>query len=183
MNPSYRSNDVVIYPSRKRLILMAAGSAVFLTIIWFYSPHKNDDLMLTVHGWIATILGLPLFTLTLMIAVWRLANLEPVLVADGQGLTLNGTFFGPGRLGWNEISGLHIRVVRKQRMLGVDLHEPDKVLARMPAVVRWLARMNISIAGSAFYLPAAIVHYPLEDLVAELEERRAAFDMQYRNAA
>ena len=133
--------------------------------------------------WIAVILGLPFFSLGLLICVWRIANPQPVLVADDQGMTLYGTFIGPGRLAWNEIAALRICVIRKQRMLGVDLSDPSKVLARMTKPVRWLARINTSVAGSAFYLPQAMTQQPLEELIAELEQRRAAFESQYRTAA
>ena len=162
-------DEVVFFPSRKRLALLAAAALVFAasgaliaaeeTISWF-------------GRFIGAYLGLALFAFCGLYAGLRLARPLPSLVIGREGLLENASPVGAGLLRWSEIAEVKIGSFLNRRFLTVVPRDVEAVLQRQGRVRQRLLRIALRLAGSPFSVPESALPVKLEEVMVHINARR-----------
>lgn len=156
---------VEIYPSRGKLLLLLVGSLAFTAGSgWLLTrPSLRDQ--------IYAIAGLALFGLGTVHFIRKLLRPQPALRLDSEGMTDASNVAAAGRIAWSEIRGVYITTVKRQRSLAIDLHEPELLLARLPAPRRALLNANRGLTGAAVNIPESALSMKLEQVIEEMAKR------------
>ncbi len=85
--------DIVIFPSRKKLVLMAVGAFVFIAIGVFIIRKPETFWIVRVLG---GYLGVAFFGICLGYAIFRLIKPKPSLVINDEGVFDNASAVGAG---------------------------------------------------------------------------------------
>jgi hypothetical protein len=167
----YRSlmtpDSIVIYHSRKKLLLVAAGSAMFVALgVFILATGKVDDR-------IVGIACIGLFGLGLLAAIWLLVRRAPALIIHYSGILIDTTRRSKGILHWDEIAGIYIATVTgqrgKQRFLSIIPKDLDAYLSRQSAFQARLAKINISLVGAPINISASTLPMTLEELIQNIQ--------------
>jgi hypothetical protein len=166
-------DDLVIYPGKGKMLLIAAGSLMFVVLSWFL-PATRDRVPLP-RGFIVFIAyaGMVFFGLCLVYALYRLLSPKPAVIISRAGIFDNASASGAGMLSWEEIAEVYPYDLMGQRMLGIVPRDAAAVMARLPPLKRILAKMNRGLAQAPFNIPQAGLPVPVEELLREIEARRA----------
>jgi hypothetical protein len=168
--PLLNPDSIVIYPSRKKLLLMAVGSAAFVGLGFFFlfsaDPYFSDWDVRAVG-----IASIAFFGLCLGFAVWRLARPSPALVIHSSGLFDHASALCAGFLPWDEISHLFVGKIKNQRFLGIAVKDVEGLLNRQTGWKAKLMRMNVRLAGSAVSIPANTLPISLEELIQKIQQK------------
>jgi hypothetical protein len=164
-------DDVVIFPGRKRLALLALGAVAFAAGGGFIVA---EDTMPWFARFIGGYLGMALFAFCLVYACFRLAKPLPSLVIGREGLLENAQAVGPGMLRWSEIADVKIQSFLNWRFLAIIPRDLEAVLQRQGRVKQWLMRMKLRLVESPFNVPESALPVKLEDVLAYINTRRGA---------
>jgi hypothetical protein len=155
--------DLVIFPSRWKLILVLLGAAGFIV--------ASAWLLTLDVGWMAgsrvvpaAVAGLGFFGLVFVYCVYRLVRWRPILVIDGEGIVEQSSLISVGRLRWDEVDHIVPYVFRGQPMLGIVPRDLPAVLAR----AGWVARMAMKANGPLGCAPINIAQVILPGTTEEL---------------
>lgn len=96
---------------------------------------------------------------------------SPILIIDDQGYLDRSNLAAPGRVEWSQVRRVSIYSVRGQRMLGVELVDPEAVLARLPPQRRRLLGLNPGLGFATFTIPEITLPFTLEKLIDIMRER------------
>ena len=162
-------DDIVIFPSKKKLALLAVGAFVFVAAgIFIITKPSIPWIIQLVGGY----LGVAFFGLCLGYAALRLLKPVPSLVISKDGLYENASALGAGMLRWSEIADVKIYSFMNQRFLGIVPHNLDKVLQRQGAVKQLLIRVNGGLVDSPFNIPENALPVTLEEILVHINARR-----------
>jgi len=158
-------NEVIIYPSRWKLLGYAAGSLVFVLfgVYAFVRGASLPFLVLTFY------VGVPLFGLLFAYAVYRLCVRRPLLIISDEGLFDNASAVGAGLLRWEEIAQVYRYEMAGQQFIGIVPADVEAVIARQPPLKRLMARVN---RGMPFNIPQIMLPMPVEELYLLILKRR-----------
>jgi hypothetical protein len=118
INQLMTPDAIVIYPSRKKLLLMVVGAAVFVGLGTFFLLSPDPEF----RDWdvrAAAIASVVFCGLCLAYAIWRLARPSPALVIHPSGLFDNASALSAGFLRWDEISRVYVAKIKNQRFLAI----------------------------------------------------------------
>lgn len=106
----YRSlmtpDAIVIYPSRGKLFLVAAGAAIFVALgAFILTDGKVEDR-------IVSIACVVFFGLCLLAVIWQLMRRAPALIIHYSGILYDTTGRSTGLLRWDEIAGIYIATMK-----------------------------------------------------------------------
>lgn len=155
MTPTIRNDeDVILYPSRWKMALLALGSLVFVLVgvlLWTVSGIPGGAFLraICIGGWL-------FFGYACVFATSRLLRPHPSLILDDRGVTDNASAVGAGLVRWDEITGVSMVEMGITRCLSVQVRDPEAVLARQPAVKRWVMRTNWSLGTSPVTIPGTL---------------------------
>lgn len=155
MTPTIRNDeDVILYPSRWKMALLALGSLVSVlmgVILWTISGTPGGAFLraICIGDWL-------FFGYACVFAAGRLLLPRPSLILDERGVTDNASAVGAGLVRWNEITGVEIVERGFTRYLTMQVRDPEGVLARHPAVKRWVMRANWSLGTSPVTIPGTL---------------------------
>ena len=161
---------IVIYPSRGKLLLLAAGAAAFVAIgIFMVTSAKAAD-----H--IPGMAVIAFFGLCLFVAVWQLVRRTPAIIIHYSGIFYDTSGRSPGFLRWEEISGVHIASMnvgsmRKQRYLSIVVKDLDAFLTRQSRMQTKLMKMNVAFMGAPLNISASTLPISLEELLQNIQQR------------
>lgn len=158
-----------VYPSKGKLVLLTAGSLVFVVGGSFIIRDASVPLILRVVGGYA---GIVFFGMCLAYGLYRLMRPVPMLVISQQGLFENASAVGAGWLKWSEIKDVKIYRFMSQRFLGIIPVDLNAVLGRMSAWKRVLMRTNTRLVEAPFNVPEATLPLSLEDLLVRINAFR-----------
>ena len=161
-------NEVVIYPKRLKLLGFAAGSLVFV-LFGLYVAVSPAPLPFVA---LVSYLGVPLFGLGFVYAVYRLCVPKPLLVISDEGLFDNASAVGAGMLRWEEIAELFQYEFAGQRFIGIVPVDVEAVVARQPRLKRAMAKLNGGMSPSPFNIPQLMLPMPVEELYLLILKRR-----------
>ncbi len=161
---------IVIYPSRKKLLLMAGGSGAFVALALFFILSSDPQLQ-DLETRIAGIAGVAFFGLCLLYAFWRLARPTPAVVIHTSGIFDNASGLSAGFLRWEEISRVRVASLKGQRFLAVDMKDVDALLSRQSGFKAKMMKMNVRLVGAAVNIPANTLPISLEELIQNIRQK------------
>ena len=97
----------------------------------------------------------------------------PGLVIDAEGLIDRSSGVAAGRVPWADIKGLTVHEVRGQPFLAVDVHDPQKYVARANPLMRPVVAMNMKLFGSPIQLSAVTLQIEFDELVDAVTQAHA----------
>lgn len=158
------SFEHVYYSSKKRLILMVLGSAVFVAgSAWLLviADRFNSPLLVRVVG----ILGMLFFGICLVSFIKAMCDKKVVIGIDSRGITDNSSGTSVGLIEWGDITGFGRASVASNKFLVIHVSDPQKYLARLNnPFVRNAAESNMKMIGSPITISSQILTCKLEEL-------------------
>jgi hypothetical protein len=163
---------VVIYPSRLRVGLLFAGSALFVAGgVWLLrNPIRGDEAM----GWLIGWASIVFFGAVALFALSRLVSRKPAITIDRSGITDNASGLSAGFIPWSDIADAQVIRFQQQKFLGVSLRNPKDYLAKASPLKRTLMKANSSLVGFVINIPQISLPVPLEELLGHIERFRRA---------
>ena len=157
---------IVVRTSRTRLLLLFAGATLFVA---------GGFWLCTIPGvrwlvWPVGVASVLFFGLCGGVALRRLFGHRIALLIDRRGIVDNASAAPAGRIGWNEISRIGVAELSGQRFVGIDVHHPEKLLARIPRPRRKILETNPAFLGYLVNLPETILGRPAAEMVELLQE-------------
>jgi hypothetical protein len=160
--PGAPDRRVVFYPSRPKQILMTVGAVVFVLLgVWLVTL---GEVFVVVAG-VASIL---FFGMCGVLLARMLLDPRPALVLDRDGLHDRASALAAGLIRWPEISRAATFTYRGQRMLGIDVHDPAALLARVTPVKRYVMRTNVRLVGPLVSIPQNVLPVDVDRVCAEM---------------
>jgi|SRR5580765_403438 len=158
----------VIYPSRKKLLLLTAGGVMFVVLGFFLLQSTDTEERL------AGIAGIVFFGFCALFGIWRLVRPTPAVILHPSGIFDNASALSAGFLHWDEISSVYVARIKNQRSLAIVLKDVDAFLSRQSGVKSKLMKMNVNLVGAAVNIPASTLPISLEELIQQIQQRRPA---------
>ena len=149
-------DERVIALSRRKLILMIAGTLLFVAAgVWFLVASDEGSLVTTlgrfVPPWFVHRLGAAAALFGLAGAGYGIAKSrdeKPGLILNSEGMVDNSSAVAAGFIPWSEVTDVDIFQIQSQRMLVVHVADPGKYVERGSALKRALNRANAGMCGS-----------------------------------
>lgn len=161
--PGYR---VELYPRRGRVALTAAGAVVFVLLgAWLLTFGE-------VRPVVAGAAAVLFFGIVAVLLARRSRDRSPALVIDRDGLHDNASALAAGLVPWGQITGIGTLEVWSQRMLAVQLVDPEPLLARLGPVRGRVARANLQRYGAAVHIPQNMLPITVDEVCAEIQRFR-----------
>jgi hypothetical protein len=168
MTPGSSGNpdELVIYPSRTKMLLVLLGSVAFVAAgVWIGTSNLwRGPAILEVF--LASYVGVPFFATCGIYAAYRLVRHRPALVIDRMGIIETSSALGAGRLSWDEVDHILLYKISGQPMLAIIPRELEVFLSRQHPVRRWLTTLNLRLG----YAPVNVSQVALRMKVAELAD-------------
>ncbi len=162
--------DIVIFPSRKKLVLLAIMAIVFVALgVWIIKKPETYWLIRVLGGY----LGVAFFSFCLGYALLRLIKPKPSLVINDEGVFDNASAVGAGMLKWSEIAEVKISSFMGQRFLSIVPNNPEEILQRQSIIKRWLMTANRGLVDSPFNVPETALTLKLEEVLSLIDARRS----------
>ncbi len=162
--------DIVIFPSRKKLVLIAVGAFVFIAIGVFIIRKPEIFWVIRILG---GYLGVAFSGACLGYALLRLTKPKPSLVINDEGVFDNASAIGAGMLKWSEIAELKIISYMGQRFLSIVPNNLEEILQRQSILKRWLMKANRGLVDSPFNVPEITLTLKLEEVLSLIDARRS----------
>jgi len=116
------------------------------------------------------LLSILFFGICGVVAVRKLFDKRPGLVLNSSGVFDNASGASAGLILWPEVVGYEVLEIQKQRMLIVQVSDPQKYLDRGGALRRALNRANYRMAGGPVSIPSNALKIDFSDLVALFDQ-------------
>jgi hypothetical protein len=158
-------NATVIYPSRKKLLLITAGGAMFVVLGFFLLRSTDTEERL------AGIAGIVFFGFCALFGIWRLVRPAPAVILHSSGIFDNASALSAGFLHWDEISSIYVAKIKNQRSLAIVLKDVDAFLSRQSGMKSKIMKMNVGLTGAAVNIPASTLPISLEELMQQIQQR------------
>ncbi len=182
------TDEKIIELSKKKIALAILGTCVFVAIgIWMLSLEEasirssssfrlffNNPVYVQALG----LLSIVLFGLLALFFFKKLFDKKPGLIFSSSGIVDNASAVAAGFIPWSEVIGAHIFEVPQQKMLIIEVRDPQKYIDLGNAVKRKLNQANYKMCGS----PIAISANALRIEFAELHSLFDHYQQRYGNA-
>jgi hypothetical protein len=136
--------DVVIPLSKTKLVLAILGSAAFVAAgvwMWWFADVQSrfDSIVLKAVG--AASIGF--FGLCGLYACVKIFDRRPGLIIDDDGFIDRSSAAALGRIWWDDVLGIRIASIHRQRMAVVDVADPQRLIEGAGPIARKLHAANI----------------------------------------
>jgi hypothetical protein len=125
-------------PVYRKLVMAGVLAAAGLAILY---GHRFPAV-----GWALVAVG----GLTGMLLLWSLGEDRERLVIDDAGI--RDTLLPVGTIAWSDVRGASVRQIGSVSVVQLDLHDPGRFIARLPAPRRFIARRAGEAGLPALYL-------------------------------
>ena len=161
--------DLVIPPSRLKLLGQAAGGLVFAAVGLFlmFVPTRE--------GPFSRLIGLIMVVFFGAVAVtilYRLMKGAPAIIINARGIVDNASGVSIGLIPWDQIREVREYRVQDQVFLSITPRDLDALLEKQPRWKRTAIRANLSMGAAPLNVPQAALGIKVSDLVREIEQRR-----------
>lgn len=156
------------YPPRVKLLLLAAGSAVFVAI--GYLASLADLTWLSWLGW-AALVG---FGAATAVILARALRPGPTVVLTRDGIVDRTTLAPTGLVRWDEITVVRKKEIGRgrgsERLLEVVLRDPETFHARERSPLRRLAdRYRRALKHPDVSIPSSMVSAPIQQVIDDVQ--------------
>lgn len=171
------SNDeTIIEVSKKKIALLLLGAGVFVAIgIWMFSLNDariqsgrgmNDPML--VHG--LGLVAIVFFGIFGLVGLKKLFNNKPALILNKSGIVDNASAVSAGFIPWSEVVGTRIVDVQRQKMLVINVRDPEKYLARGSLLKQTLNKANYNMVGSPISISSVALAINFSELTSLFEQ-------------
>src|SRR6266478_418847 len=146
-------NDIVIYPSKKKMVLSAFGALGFVALSISGIVFQKE---LEIPTWvviIAALLGVPFFGFCFVYLAYRLLNPAPAVIVGRDGILDNASALAAGSIRWDEIEDIIIELFEGQKFLGIILTHPDALIARQTSAKALALKANRHLMKATVNIP------------------------------
>ena len=158
----------------KTLLLIALGIAFVVMGVWLFTldsavieSMRRFNNPILIHG--IGIVCIIFFGLATVAAIWRFFSSKPGLELSSDGINIFA--MGPGTfIPWSDVSGFSVYEIHKQKMLVINLHDPNKYIETGGKIRRQIAKANYNLCGSPFAISSNALKINFRSL-CELCER------------
>jgi len=169
--PGTKSDRLVIYPSKAKLVLMLLGCLMFVAMVVWIGSSPRFAGFARWKIFVSAYLGVPSFGAVGVFAALRLVRPKAALELDDIGITDNASAVGAGHLRWAEIDHLVLYRFLGQPLLGIVPVNLSQITLRKGLVCKAVARMNLSLGLPPFNIPQNVLPIKLSDLCSMIEQR------------
>lgn len=169
--------EISIPLSRKKLLLMLAGSIGFVAIgLWFVvAPPDFHNPFWRDRAFVAGLASVVVFGLFAVFIGRKLGDRTPGVVINEKGITDNASAFPAGEIAWEDILGVEGTEMGGQRMVLVFVRNPQDYIDRQTnALKRKIVTMNAQMVGTPISISANALQVKSEELLELLQSRLAA---------
>lgn len=170
-------DEIVIYPSRRRLTLSLAGSIGFVALGCLMLAKPGDrfsPLVVTCIAWSAILF----FGLIAVYVIYRLLRPSPAVVINRDGIFDNASASGAGLISWDEVQEVFLDELMGNKMLSIIPRDFDVILARQPRHKKYLMRLNSGFVKAPINIPQVSLPISVEALHSQILDFHTAWVMQ-----
>lgn len=99
-------------------------------------------------------------------ATWKLFDKKPGLVLDGFGIIDNASGLAAGLIPWTDVVDTGTFEVQKQKMLVINVRDPQKYIMRGSPLKRLLVKANHKMCGSPIVISPNALKIDFDELVS-----------------
>lgn len=170
------NDEIIIKVSKKKVALLLLGACVFVAIgTWMFSlddatiqSRRAMNNPMLVHG--LGLLAIVFFGIFGLVGLKKLFNTRPALILNKSGIVDNASSVSAGFIPWSEVIGARIVDVPKQKMLVIDVRDPEEYLARGNRLKQTLNKANYNMVGSPISIPADLLAINSAELASLFDE-------------
>lgn len=155
--------SLTIYPNPAKQALLGIGAFAF-AVLGIVLIAVGDSVKMVVVGMLVVVVFGAFGVLWVRIA--RRAG--PALVVDRRGITDRSSATPAGFVPWTEITGLGIWMYKGQRVLTVDVVDPEAVLSRVGSLARPIMRASMHRSGTPVNIATAALPFTTDQLLHEV---------------
>jgi len=171
------NGEIVIYPDRKKLLLVLLGACGFVILGIVVLQIQGIGVVRRLEMIVAGVASISFFGSVAAYAVYRLLRWRPAVVIGPGGITDNASLLGIGRLPWNDVEYVMPYRFRGQPMLGVVPRDLDGMLRRLSWWHGLAIKMNLALGCAPVNLPQVTLPGTTDDLAKLIASR---FDVRVR---
>ncbi|HXD34827.1 MAG TPA: STM3941 family protein [Pyrinomonadaceae bacterium] len=171
------SNDeTIIEMSKKKIVLLLLGVCVFVAIgirmftlddASIQSGRGMNNPML-VHGLgLAAIVFFGIFGL---VGLKKLFDKKPALILNNSGIVDNASSVSAGFIPWSEVVGARIVEVQKQKMLVINVRDPEEYIARGNLLQQTLNKASYKMVGSPISISSNMLAINFSELISLFDQ-------------
>ncbi|MCH8622344.1 STM3941 family protein [Undibacterium sp. TS12] len=164
-------DETVIELSKSKLRGVVAGALVFVAAsIWMVQMDAaqvaekglvNDVVIMHGIGWA----GLVFFGLCGFAGLLKIIDRKPGLVLSQAGIHDNSSYLAAGLIPWSDITGLSVFEVSGQRVMVVNVRDPERYISLGSLPKRALKRINHRLCGSPVGIASNSLKLGFEELL------------------
>lgn len=159
-----------VYMGKGKLWLMSFGCLIFIAIGgWFFAEYLNGHLILA-YG-IVGICCVMLFGACLIFFIRKLFDRSPALVIDYDGILDNSSYLASGLVRWEDIQQIELYQLAGQKMIGIQLKEPEAYLGSQRGLKRQLIQINQGMVQAPINIGQSALRMPLAQIYEEMMMR------------
>lgn len=170
------TDETIIKLNKWKIALLVAASCAFVAAgVWFlfvdeaairsgrsFRVFGNDPLIVRAFG----VVAVGFFGLCGLYGVKKLFDREPGLIFNESGIIDNASGVAAGFIPWSEVIGTGIFEVHNQKMLIIEVANPQKYVERGGALRRALNKANYKFSGSPVSISANALDIAFPELLS-----------------
>jgi hypothetical protein len=171
------SNDErIIKTSKRKIVLLLLGACVFVAIgIWMFSRDDasiqsgrsmNDPML--VHG--LGLVAIVFFGIFGLVGLKKLFDNKPALILNNSGVIDNASSVSAGFIPWSDVVGARIVNVQKQKILVINVRDPEEYIARGNLLKQTLNKANYNMVGSPISISANVLAMNFSELTSLFDQ-------------
>lgn len=155
-------HDIVIYPSKRKLIVMFLCSIVFIAIGMVMLMQDQGGVVL-LGG-----VSVAFFGMSGVYCAYRMLVPKPAVILTADAFYDQASLGAAGRVLWSEVEEIKVYDMMGQSFLGVKMANPEEFLARCPGWKRSLISANRAFVDTQINIPKVGIRGSLEQVAQEM---------------
>lgn len=150
---------ITIPPHRPQLVsnalltglLLATSVAIMLNVERVMHPYLRLTVM------IVAMLGCIIFGYVFLYHLTRLAQSQPILEANPEGLWFHVHFFNHGKVAWDDLEGFSVVRYGMSKRVLIQVRNPDAFAVKYPGMRKFLFQRNLKRYKTPISLPLSLL--------------------------
>jgi len=162
LNTSYEQH--VEYPSRKRMALITAGAALFVSAGFFLMFDRSSGAGTSIISSVLGLLSVLFFGTCFFYSLVKMIRKEPSFVINEQGFVDSSSYTSGGAVAWREIEHMFMYELMGQKMIGVKLQDEKAFMERHNGMKRKLMAANSHMVDATISIAQSSITLPIDEL-------------------
>lgn len=171
------NNEHVFYPKQRYCLLLG-----LLSLLFTIGGVLLLLLFLTSGVWMLGVLSL----LTIFFFGWcsktlwqRVVHKKPSIIINEKSMVDHANYYSAQQIKWNEIKEIYFFEYFGQRLIGIELHNAERIRSKLPFLNRFFFKLNRLFTSAEIGIPQSAVSIPLEELYTLMMEKYNRYAMTY----